>query len=306
MAYWKAINPYNRSTERVYFIGEYESVSDFRTNTLEYIKDNKNWRLPNKAKVSILRDWLIATYKAKVATCENEIDQLVADFQKFRKNNGIQISGEVSPGFSVSGQVVDLGRLLSGDPECMIDFFQESEENFRMLDIKMRFDIPRWTKPGRVKDTVNGGFINDGMERLFGYYTPILDMIDNLEAQGVRCRITAIVNSIDTKNFSPYANQTMGSIRLKEYGEAFDIKSFCSIFMQTEIGHLVNMHTYMISKQTKSNVWCNADIYFSSVCEYMPNQPDTVIIPSAFHFSRNGWKYLSGRELLNTLGYPAF
>jgi hypothetical protein len=103
--------------------------------------------------------------------------------------------------YDVAGAEVDVARYLSGDPECMVDFFSPFG-TLRTLHVY-------------VSTMVSGSISTD---EIIQRGAAIAAHIDKLESQGVRVKLTAV--SYGTDNGEPRHTITIG---IKDYQAPLDI-----------------------------------------------------------------------------------
>lgn len=217
--------------------------------------------------------------------------KVVSDFQQYRENNLIKINQEHSPKFDFTGEMVDIGRFTSGDPECMYNFFGDADSSPRFLDVKMRMSCPAWT------------FENDGMEKVFAYYTPILDIIDNWENAGIRCKISLDFQLTKESVLREKGDQVIGSVVMKNYGDIFDTDLFCRLFM-TKVGQLTTFMIHCLATRFPGSYPDCERWSYRETTNYNPEKPDQVIFPSSWYAWVRDFKKTDAKELLLELGRP--
>jgi len=157
----------------------------------------------------------------------SQYEEKFIEFRK-RKTYKSDAMTQLETKYDFSGDHVDVGRFLSGEPECMVDFIGNGIENF--VEIKCRF--------AAVGSDTN----------LFGLYASILDYIDYLENNGARVRFIAQIHheSESRKKF------VKGQILLKDYNEILSIRDFSNIILPAELSSLVFYY---------ANVFCGVTCY---------------------------------------------
>ncbi|RYC66368.1 DUF7192 family protein [Spirosoma sordidisoli] len=100
----------------------------------------------------------------------------LARFLAYR--NHLQLTAPPLPdlGYSVAGSFVDVGRYVTGEPECMADFI--NYQPAQIVTINATLGYPE----GSSEQTV------------FHYFGLMLDAIDRLELSGTRCEVNLTID----------------------------------------------------------------------------------------------------------------
>lgn len=130
-------------------------------------------------------------------------------FQKYRAEHAVRIQNNTVLEYALSGDYVDVGRYLSGEPECMVDY--NGHDNARFIDITIRTGRV-WFTPQRV---------------VFQYYSHVLDLIDKLESEGTRCRIRLGGEYTHTTG----NRQIKYSVDFKGYGEPLNLAQLAGLLL---------------------------------------------------------------------------
>lgn len=300
MEYGIITNPYkNTNKDRVYHIGDYTSISELNTKALEILGNPDNFRCI-KTKAYEYSNFCCRGVLQVIQDGERRGDALVSSFMKFRENNTHVVTNEYSPAYRVNGQFVDLGRVLNGEPECMVDMFAEMSSNSKYLDIEFACSRPVYLNELKNKDYY-----------VFSYYLGFLDLIDQWEQNGIRCKVTMIYNgiNIDLSDRDSYINkdQYKGSLLLKDYQDVLDIKSFCvALFSENVLNCFLYLGYAITGKNPrKSTGYICPDSIDSKFVEYNYLKPEKIRIPSLFYpkFILKGVK-TSAVNILKGLNYP--
>jgi hypothetical protein len=159
-----------------------------------------------------------------------------ADFEAYRANHRLRVeSFALEAMYSVSGDFVDVGRYMTGEPECMVGF--TGEQPVKFLTIRLRCAAQ------------SGNY--------FAYYANICDLIDYLESRGTRCRIVAQMNH---GNYMPFIDPETTQIQhdvttralcdvvIKEFSEPFDLRTFTAVFFHYPFSYMIYHCALSISK----------------------------------------------------------
>jgi len=155
----------------------------------------------------------------------------------------------------ISGSYVDVGRYVTGEPECMVDY--EPQKPTKFLTIYLRAAAV-------------------GNEP--SYFGMICQIIDYLERHGTRCKLVAELSHVTDKNAHLLARFTV-----KETHEPLNISQFCSMFLS---GALSELSLYFCTRFFDT---LNAKGYdkFYELNEEIPPQreePNVITFPSQrFH-----------------------
>lgn len=158
--------------------------------------------------------------------------------------------------YDVSGDYVDVGRFMSGEPECMAQY-DLLEKPVKFLTIFIR-----------CADLNNA----------FAYYGMILDIIDYLEVNGTRCRIAAEINHLAKRT----RKITKAQIQVKDFEEQLNISHFCAAFLSGNFNSLA-LQTGAIMGNSRICSGVDSQFEYGGVPD-QPTTPDTIAFPSAwFH-----------------------
>lgn len=134
--------------------------------------------------------------------------------KKIKKNiDGFHVVGlktTPAPHYEVSGDSVDVGRFLSGEPENMLNWEEVEEDGHKVVDIYYNC-------------AVSGRYDADCITR---YGSAVVSVIDYLESTGRRCNLYAYWSMIE---MSRKATKRAYVIQIKRSEEALNIAScaFC-------------------------------------------------------------------------------
>lgn len=279
-------------------VPQFKSYQEFRDKSIDYMLDIDNFLRPSKCwlEESTRKDFH-KFLKRRNKEYTKQGREVAKKFVEYRQNQLVTLISEPAGQYDVVGQSFDIGRILSGEPECMVNHYQNIESRSRYLDIIIPVSAPRW-----IVDH-NSTFVN---RQLFKYFSPILDMIDQWEQNGTRCRIIADFSTIpaEHKKNDVFIN---GSFVVKEFDEIIDFELFSTIFMTSAMSNLTFCHLYMNNRITIGDgSFSRTPDYdaFGKVCNYNPGEPNTIRIPSTFYLEQMRFDYLTGIELLEAFGYP--
>lgn len=282
---------------KTYHGGDYLSYSDFLNSTFALSMDENNFRLFKKEpQVFKAAD----AYRREYRAVEKSIDikGLVKRFQKFRENRNVRLNVADSPRYDIAGEVFDAGRFISGDPECMINFYGDDATGARMVDIELAVGLPVWVAK-----------LKDGEIRAFEHFAGVLDIIDQLESNGTRCQIIGSCVGHDGRENSKCKNEMMQySFVFKKHSEIFDLEFFCKIFLTNLAGLSGLLISTMIAKMNAkdnycSSYWISTDYQDNNVNRFDPNKPDLIKYPSLWRPWLIKFKKESAADILHELGY---
>ncbi|RYC66370.1 DUF7192 family protein [Spirosoma sordidisoli] len=118
-----------------------------------------------------------------------------------------------SPGYDVAGSFVDVGRYVTGEPECMVHF--NAERPVRLIDVIIM--------DGRPHNTTDYAVM-----RWFGLS---VDLIDRLELAGYRCRVSMLSTLVSDRR--PEVN--ICGLRLKEHDQPLDLGQMAALLMNNKV-----------------------------------------------------------------------
>ena len=285
--------------------GDYSSYKEFKDTVKSLFMNPDNfYRRGNQRKYGYTPLERIESFNHLLELeqeADDSIEEIVQNFLEFRIKNQATIPGTPSFQFDVQGQTVDFGRLLAGEPECMIDFFGAAEAEFRQLDITIGISSPKFLNSKKMP-------ASERLIVLFIHFLPILELIDEWETKGIRCRIKAILrNGPNIVGRGIKVDQFVGSVMLKDYSDILDIELFCRVFMTSEMQNLSYLINIMLTnpKHGEGSHFANLDyVNLEECCFYDPTKPMEVNFPSIWFAERIGFKRITGRNLLELLQYP--
>lgn len=299
MEYGIITNPYkNANKDRVYHIGDYQSLPEMKEKALEILSNRDNYRC-SETKYHGYAASSLKSLKHDQNEADRRIDRLVETFYKYRENNTHFIANEYTPAYRVNGQFVDLGRVLNGEPECMIDMFAETSAAVKYLDVEILVAFPQ--------------YVTNMKERryafIFAYYLPFLDLIDAWEQSGIRCKISLIDINIDAnpaRDFKKSNDQTKGSLVIKNYEEIFDLELFCRVMFTDEVTGIFYYlgHAIIGSNPDKSSWYISPDAKDLSFVEYNHSYKNKVVIPSLYYPLSAQYPGPNATKILTGLNYP--
>lgn len=150
-------------------------------------------------------------------------------FEEYRANHKFRIedaiAGEV---YAHSGDYVDVGRYMAGEPECMIDYV--GDQPVKYLTVRVRVAA------------MSGNY--------FAYYANICDLVDYLESKGTRCKIVAQMNH---GNWDDNSNpeRALADVVVKDFAEEFSLRTFCAVFFHAEFSALIYSCAVSISSNKR-------------------------------------------------------
>jgi|GEM_PF-4872378 len=166
-------------------------------------------------------------------------------------------------GHDVSGSYVDVGRYVTGEPECMVDYNQYAETKFLKVDIQ----------PMRPGGTDN--------EAILRYNGIMMDLIDHLENTGYRCEVRIKYDLCHNDRNESHAITVM----FKPYQEPFNMALFAAICLNPLfIHHVANTHETIIPGLYGRG-------YSVDLCPDFEfhQKPDHITLPSLYFKGR--WNY---------------
>lgn len=281
-------------------IPQFKSYGDFRTKTLAYMADISNYLNPSKYFKNAQNRADHVEYTIDLLERnERRAREITGLFLRHRDNELTRLIAEPAGQYDVIGQSFDIGRILSGDPECMVNYYQNVSEKSKYLEIIFNVAMPKWVAVGETD------FV---LSHLFAYYSPMLDLIDQWEQNGTRCRIIVDISSKPYRVQDPFL---YASFVLKEYEDIMDMELFCKVFMTHEMTNLGFPHIMMSEcvapdrRGVMSSYSAPADYNaYGQLCNYNPALPTTIRIPSTGYLQFMNFDYLTGIELLKAFGYP--
>lgn len=134
-------------------------------------------------------------------------------FLASRKAAKLALPEQLLPAYDLAGDFVDVGRFLGGEPECMFNYDAHYDQA-RFVDVIIRLGRPVRTDNYKV----------------FEYYANVLQAIDLLEAQGLRCRITA---TLDVFHKNKKLRITL-STPIKEYHDPVNMAVFAGVVLNNK------------------------------------------------------------------------
>jgi hypothetical protein len=233
------------------FVGNWniESFELFATNAIQTRKKGKYMNFVRLA----------------ISEKEKSLEQSkVERFNRERSDSKAQIalpSKEV--GYCVTGgDFVDYGRVLAGEPECM-GYFAESHKPNKFKEVRLRISFPSLNQ-----------------EDIFNYYTKIIDLIDNWEKLGTKCKVFIDISYGQIVYLGQNdSDRIVGTILLKEENEVFDLQQFCTVLMSNYLPSLIRGLSKAIIGDDKSNFVTDSGGNFKEIL-YNPLEPDCIKFPS--------------------------
>ncbi|MBN8824465.1 MULTISPECIES: hypothetical protein [unclassified Spirosoma] len=96
-------------------------------------------------------------------------------FEQYRQKHPIDVPvHNIESNYAIAGDFVDIGRYMSGEPECMVDYSQSSDTRF--VDFYINIDVCH----------------NISRENSFAYYAAAISVIDSLENSNYRVRLIGV------------------------------------------------------------------------------------------------------------------
>lgn len=142
---------------------------------------------------------------------QKTLERFMEHREKFRS---VQLTNNTVMGYALAGDYVDVDRYLSGEPECMVDY--SSYESARFVDVSIYVGRP-WFTPDFI---------------VFEYYSHVLDMLDKLESEGCRCKIT--LNGRWVHHHISGNPETTFQIPYKGYGENLNMAQLAGILLNND------------------------------------------------------------------------
>ena len=113
--------------------------------------------------------------------------------------------------YDVAGCMVDVGRYLDGEPECMVDFIiSDSDKDGKIVDIYYEF--------------TNNCDINT--KDMMSYGIAVLALVDDLESRGFSCNIYAVGTTYERGK----SVDEITTITIKKAGEALNVEAIMYAF----------------------------------------------------------------------------
>jgi len=193
------------------------------------------------------------TYKQAIKLAEDGWDEgakMIKDGIDEIRATGKQYT--FSPKYEVSGESVDVGRFLTGEPECMQEWEMIETSGNKVIDIYFN-------------TIASGGY---STQCLINYGVSVLSIVDYLESIGVRCNIYTYY-SFSTK-FGGNGDKRMVFVKTKSANEALNIStlafalahpSMMRRFMFKILESFENFHSvgYGNINEFDRNSWCESD-----------------------------------------------
>ncbi|WP_234734815.1 DUF7192 family protein [Tellurirhabdus bombi] len=201
--------------------------------------------------------------KFKELVTDGDHDTLEA-FLKYRQSLPVQSKNvELNYQYDYAGDHVDVGRFLMGDPENMIEYSHNSQVRF--CDVRIRLSRPKVVS----------------MVHIFAYYSMILDILDQLESQNIRCRILARVDLI-----TPHKKgKRFGvDILFKDYQEPLNLGVFAAVFLNQYFYVMIAFQGFLPSytKLSGSNFF-GVDGY-TEIANEQNTWDNKLLFPSVRHY----------------------
>ncbi|WP_028664404.1 DUF7192 family protein [Runella zeae] len=148
-------------------------------------------------------------------------------FLDYRKSIGLDFVApkQVDMQYDVYGDYPDIDRYVMGEPECMVNYEANKEESIRFQNIEIRYAHPNFV------DTIN----------TMHHYAIILSIIDEMESNNIRCRVSVSCDYMDTEE----EIRSNFTLLVKEYNEPINLRVLCNILMEKEMAtaaRVVNLH----------------------------------------------------------------
>ena len=297
----------------LFHLGNYASLEEYESTLTAGLTDLSIYPHKSAANAALLSSYEVKWHAEALKEVAKELPRLVEEFHRLRENKPATLAMVETPGYDVVGEVVDLGRFLGGEPEFMVNYSRYQERTNKMLDIKFRMCQPKWLKQKHhwkgFEVREGSKYVTNGMQKLFSYYLPILDMIDNWEQSGIRCRIIVDFISGNAAKYGRDCNQLRGGFVIKDYGQNFDLETFVRVFATRQASQLECAFSRIFQRwgetKEKNNYWSSFDCSFPETeCRYNPEEPTTITIPSPWHAYHRNFEPQTGEELLKEKGYP--
>lgn len=197
---------------------------------------------------------------------ESDPKGLVAEFLKVRQ----QLKPEavaLTTVYDVMGDYVDMGRFVTGEPECMVDYHYDSAIKF--LDVEISIGRP-WIVENY-----------QAME----YYNNILNIIDALEANGFRCKITVVTHWVQLLKgtYTPSGREYRAIIELKNYEEVLDYKTFALLVLDNDfMSHFIIPYTDRCKHYVNQTKTIGLDLLDAENIRNKQTQ-DKIYLPCMYH-----------------------
>ncbi|WP_080056881.1 DUF7192 family protein [Spirosoma aerolatum] len=182
-------------------------------------------------------------------------------FLAIRKNCKLALPERLNPSYDVAGDFVDVGLYLSGEPECMFNYDAQFDQS-KFIDVTIRIG-----RPSRTEDY-----------KVFYYYANVLQAIDILESQGLRCRITATADFYNKKD----RHRILFRTPIKEYSEPVNMAVFAGVILNNDFFSTAVCDT--IDNYYRARV--TGYSYCSDMVEQVVPQSEEAIIFPSMYFNR--------------------
>lgn len=121
-----------------------------------------------------------------------------------------------SAGYGVCGDYVDVGRFVTGEPECMVHYDELRAQKFLTVNVTLG-------RPGLTPDY--------NVQRYYGVF---LDVIDQLERNGTRCRVVIQEDTFLTRHSAFLGGISRYRLVLKEHDQPLNMAQFAGFLLNNE------------------------------------------------------------------------
>lgn len=182
--------------------------------------------------------------------------RLLDDFMKVKQSIELIVPDRQTTAYNYCGSFVDVGRYVTGEPECMIDFSTYGQTQF--IDVLIYLD-----SPGTVSS-----------EKYFTFYAMILSVIDYLENNNYRAKVRVICDGFHSSSKTRYVAEMI----LKEYNEPVNLAAYSGILLDRYFFH------YGFCALEKGLFGCCIGIESTNLFERIQSD-EQILLPSLFGWS---------------------
>ncbi|GAA4464279.1 hypothetical protein GCM10023189_43340 [Nibrella saemangeumensis] len=201
----------------------------------------------------------------------NGNEAILNKFLEFKKTLKMDVKARgIDLDYSVYGDFVDVGRYVSGEPECMVDFAAYTQTKF--LDLYINVDVEHAI----------------AQDCGFRYYATALSVVDSLENSGYRVRVIAVnySDAVTINCNTPYGSFYEVCCTVKAYNQPINYAYMSVVCLGATDFFKAYMH------RPAKNLYCYGGC--DHIEGFKPNilmQENTVYIPSLYGRNRHGKEY---------------